>query len=136
MIEAKVYYLSEDKLLLELYYDNDSAKTCIYYELTYSILNKELVVTSIKPIRNLMFYLYDNYSDVVLKEVPLSEEQKMKIIYQVVGFNLKSEKGIDDYYRYLQNRNIINKYSKYSRDLYDENKKLLRSYMNGKPREK
>ena len=110
MIDVKVFYLSQDKLLLELYYDNDAAKTCIYYELTYTIIANELVITSIKPIKNLMFYLYDNYSDVTLKEITLNEDQKAKIIYQVVGFNLKSEKGLDDYYRYLQNRKIFNKY--------------------------
>jgi hypothetical protein len=136
MIDVKVFYLSQDKLLLELNYDNDVAKTCIYYELTYTIIANELVITGIKPIKNLMFYLYDNYSDVTLNEIALNEDQKAKIIYQVVGFNLKSEKGLDDYYRYLQNRKIFNKYNKYSRDVYDENKRLLRSYMNEKQHEK
>ena len=131
MVNSKLYNISDNKILFELFYESKTTKTSFYYELTYVIEDNEIVITKVKPVKNVFYYLYDNVVNKDLNEIKLSEDIKYYILRQIVDMYLEKDKSLNDYYKRMSKRNLSDNGKPNIDSAYESNKKLLRKYMIG-----
>ncbi len=130
MINSKLYVVSNNRLLLELFYESKTAKTSFYFELRYRLSNEIIIITGIKPVKNILYYLYDHSGSVKLQQPMLKEDVKEAIFKQIFEMYLKDDKVLNNYQDPTLN-SFVKEYMSGEDDKYDDNKKLLRTYISG-----
>ena len=130
MINSKLYVVSNNRLLLELFYESKTAKTSFYFELRYRLSNEIIIITGIKPVKNILYYLYDHSGSVKLQQPMLKEDVKDAIFKQIFEMYLKDDKVLNNYQDPTLN-SFVKEYMSGEDDKYDDNKKLLRTYISG-----
>ena len=130
MINSKLYVVSNNRLLLELFYESKTAKTSFYFELRYRLSKNKIIITGIKPVKNVLFYLYDHSGNVKLQQPMLKDEVKDIILKQIFEMYFKDDKVLNNFKDPDLNA-LAKEYLSGEDNRYDDNKKLLRTYMNG-----